>query len=92
MKLKKSERGCVLMELTQTIVKRIQDIQKERNISTNKLATLSGLKQSTVNDVVKGTSKAPRINTLLHICDGLNITLKEFFNNNIFENVRESKK
>lgn len=75
------------MTLSEAIVKRILDLKEARNISTNKLATLSGLAQPTVRDILYGLSKAPKINTLLHICEGLNITLREFFDDPIFENV-----
>lgn len=75
------------MTLSEAIVKRILDLKNEKNISTNKLATLSGLAQPTVRDVLYGLSKAPKINTLLHICEGLNITLRDFFDDPIFENV-----
>ena len=75
------------MTLSDAIIDRILQLQKERKITTNKLATLSGLAQPTVRDVVHGVSKAPKINTLLHICEGLNINLREFFNDPIFDNV-----
>lgn len=75
------------MTLSDAIIDRILQLQSERKITTNKLATLSGLAQPTVRDVVQGVSKAPKINTLLHICEGLNINLREFFNDPIFDNV-----
>lgn len=75
------------MTLSDAIIDRILQLQNERKITTNKLATLSGLAQPTVRDVLYGVSKAPKINTLLHICEGLNINLREFFNDPIFDNV-----
>ena len=75
------------MTLSQAIIDKILELQQERKITTNKLATLSGLAQPTVRDVLYGVSKAPKINTLLHICEGLNINLREFFNDSIFDNV-----
>ena len=75
------------MTLSQAIINRILELQKKKNITTNKLATLSGLTQSTVRDILYGVSKSPKINTLLHICEGLDINLKEFFNDEIFEDV-----
>ncbi|MBR3003231.1 MAG: helix-turn-helix transcriptional regulator [Clostridia bacterium] len=75
------------MTLSQAIIDRILKLQQERKITTNKLATLSGLAQPTVRDVLYGVSKAPKINTLLHICEGLNINLREFFDDSIFDNV-----
>ena len=50
------------MTLSNAIIDRILQLQNERKITTNKLATLSGLAQPTVRDVVHGVSKAPKIN------------------------------
>ena len=41
----------------------------------------------TVRDVLYGVSKSPKINTILHICEGLDINLREFFDDPIFDNV-----
>lgn len=75
------------MTLSQAIIDRILQLQQGKKITTNKLATLSGLAQPTVRDVLYGVSKSPKINTLLHICEGLDISLREFFNDPIFDNV-----
>ena len=75
------------MTLSEAIVDRILQLKDNKNITTNKLATLSGLAQPTVRDVLYGISKSPKINTLLHICEGLDISLRDFFNDPIFDNV-----
>ena len=75
------------MTLSQAIIDRLLQLQRDRKITTNKLATLSGLAQPTVRDILYGISKAPKINTLLHICEGLDINLREFFDDPIFDNV-----
>ncbi len=75
------------MTLSQAIIERIIELQTDINITTNKLVTLSGLSQATVRDITYGVSKSPKINTLLHICEGFNITLKDFFDNPLFNNV-----
>lgn len=72
------------MTLSNAIVTRIKELQKDKNLTTNKLSTLSGLTQSTVRDITYGVSKAPKINSLLHICEGFNISLKEFFDSPFF--------
>ena len=77
------------MTLSQAIVERIIELQSDRKITTNKLATLSGLSQATVRDITYGVSKAPKINSLLHICEGFNITLKDFFESPVFNNVSD---
>ncbi len=75
------------MTLSDAIVDRILQLKDNKKITTNKLATLSGLAQPTVRDVLYGISKSPKINTFLHICEGLDISLRDFFNDPIFDNV-----
>lgn len=77
------------MTLSNAIVTRIKELQKDKNLTTNKLSTLSSLTQSTVRDITYGVSKAPKINSLLHICEGFNISLKEFFDSPLFNNVTD---
>ena len=75
------------MELSEAIVKRIKELQKEQKINISQLALRAGLNDSTVSDVVRGVTKAPQVSTLLHICEGFNIELKDFFNSEIFKDV-----
>lgn len=56
---------------------RLRDLCEERNITINKLATLSGLTQSTVNTIMSGTAKSPRLDTLHKIAVGLGMTISE---------------
>ena len=51
---------------------------RKRGISYNKLARMSRLNQSTVNNIVRGITKDPRITTLHHIALAFNMTLAEF--------------
>lgn len=64
--------------------KKINKILIEKNIITNKLANMSCLTQSTVDSLVNGKSKNPKLLTIVRICDGLGISLEEFFNDNLF--------
>lgn len=58
--------------------KRITELRKHRNLTTNKLATLSGVSQSYLRDVEMG-NKNPTVEFLSYICQGLHITLQDFF-------------
>lgn len=60
-------------------VKRIYSLCKERGITPNGLSYLAGISQSTIKSILGGESKNPGIVTLKKICDGLDITLIEFF-------------
>ena len=59
------------------ITKRILALCKERNITVNKLATLSGMKQSTIDNIIKGNTKSPGLRTLHRISQGFNMTLSQ---------------
>ena len=72
------------MKLEVAITKRILDLCKERGITPNRLATLSGLPSATIRCIFYGRSKNTGIRTILDICQGLKITLFEFFNDPIF--------
>lgn len=66
---------------------RILELCQERHITVNKLSTISGLTQSTVNNIVNGRNKSATISTIKKICDGLDITIIEFFSSELFEDL-----
>ena len=66
--------------LGEAIAVRIEELCKERGISINRLALLSGLTQSTVDSILKGKSKNPQLATLIRISRGLDMTISEFLN------------
>jgi len=67
------------MDTLSTVKNRILQLCGERNISINKLATLSALPPSSVKNILYGKSQNPKLLTIKMICDGLDITLGEFF-------------
>lgn len=75
------------MKINEAVSKRILNICSERNLSINKLASISCLTQSTVENVVSCNSKNPKLLTIVRICDGLGISLKEFFDDQLFKNI-----
>lgn len=75
------------MRIAEAISQRIINLCNERNISINKLAIISGLTQSTVQSIISGKSKNPKMLTLVRICDSLNIKLEEFFADRLFDNL-----
>jgi len=72
------------MNLQEAIKYRVLQLCKERKITINKLATLSGISQSTVNSLVDGTSQNPKVLTILRLCLGLGMEIKDFFDDPIF--------
>lgn len=75
------------MLVAEAVSKKILNICNERNITVNKLASISCLTQSTLENIVSCKSKNPKILTIVRICDGLKIELSDFFNDDIFKNI-----
>ena len=66
------------MEYSELYVNRIRKLCKERGIAINKLATMSDVKQSTLDNIVRGLTKNPRVKTLHKLALAFNMTLAEF--------------
>lgn len=66
------------MEYSSIYIRRIRALCKERGIAINKLATMSDVKQSTLDNIVRGVTKNPQVNTLHKLAVALNMTLSEF--------------
>ncbi len=71
---------------------RIQELCNERNITLNKLAIISGVTQSTLNNIVSGRNNSATVSTLKKLCDGLEISMIEFFQNKVFEDLEQEIK
>ncbi len=67
--------------LSMNVGKRIKELREKRNITVNRLANLAGISQSYLRDVELG-NKNPTVETLSYFCDALDISLKDFFDEN----------
>lgn len=67
------------MNTSETVSKRIYQLCGERGITPNRLSYLSAVPQGTVKSILNGESKNPGVVTIKKLCDGLDITLGEFF-------------
>lgn len=67
-----------IMKYSEIYVKRIKSLCKQRGIAINKLATMSGVNQSTLDNIVRGITKDPRVKTLHKVAIAFNMTLAEF--------------
>lgn len=65
------------MTYSDAIIKRLTELCTKQNITVNKLATLSGITQSTVDNLMKGKTKNPKLKTLHKLAIGLNMTVSE---------------
>ena len=77
--------GVILVNTTQAVRNRILQLCEERNITINRLANLSALPPSSVKNILYGKSQNPKIITIKMICDGVGITLGEFFSTKEFD-------
>lgn len=75
------------MKANEAVSIKLINICKERNLPINKLASLSCYTQSTVENIINCNFKNPKLLTIVRICDGLGITLKEFFSDDLFLNL-----
>ena len=80
------------MNIGEAIRNRIIELCEKNNITVNKLATISGVTQSTLNNIVSGRNHSPTVSTIKKICDGLEITIVDFFNTEDFLNLEQEIK
>lgn len=73
------------MVLEQAITKRIYDLCEEKNITPNKLADLAGMPAGSLKSIFYGKSKNPGTRTILDLCQALNISLYDFFDDDLFK-------
>lgn len=73
------------MTIQNAVKCRILQLCGERNITINQLSTISALPPSSIKNILYGKSQNPKLLTITMICDGLKITLSEFFNTADFE-------
>ena len=80
------------MTIGEAVRQRIVELCQERNISFNKLSSMSGVTQSTVNNIVSGRNNSATISTIKKLCDGLGITIDEFFHSEFFVDLEQEIK
>ena len=72
------------MQLSTAIRQRIVNLCIDSNISLNQHAQAAGITYSTLNSFLNGKSNDPKMSTILHLCEGLNIQIYEFFKDDLF--------
>ena len=77
------------MNTKEAVAKRILDLCEDRGIAINALATASGVSPSTIYSMLNEKSKNPGIVSLKKLCDGLDITIREFFDCDLFDNIEQ---
>ena len=77
------------MTVGEAVRQRIIQLCQERDISINKLSSISGVTQSTVNNIVSGRNNSATVSTIKKLCDGLGITIDEFFHSDLFAGLEQ---
>ena len=80
------------MDIKDVIVKRFHELCAERNIKINELANISGGTPSTAYSMMDKSRRNISIRTIKKFCDGLDITLGEFFSTEEFDNLEQEIK
>lgn len=77
------------MDTVTAVRNRILQLCDERKITINRLSTICGLSPSSIKNILYGKSLNPKIVTIKMICDGLDITLGEFFDTSEFNSLEQ---
>ena len=75
------------MNAKEAVARRIQALCLERNLAVNALANLCGVAPSTIYSMLNKKSKNPGVVSIQKICDGLEISVREFFDDPLFEDL-----
>ena len=77
------------MNIGEAVKERILELCREQDISINKLSSMSGVTQSTVNNIISGRNRSTTISTIKKLCDGLGITIEDFFHSELFRDLEQ---
>lgn len=80
------------MNIGEAVRDRIVELCSEKDISINKLCSMSGVTQSTVNNIVSGRNRSATVSTIKKLCDGLGITIQDFFKSDLFDGLEQEIK
>lgn len=75
------------MNAKEAVAKRIQILCANRNLTVHALATLCGMESSTIYSMLNTKSQNPGVVSIQKICDGLEISMREFFDDPMFDNL-----
>ena len=77
------------MIIGDAVRERILELCRTNNISVNKLCDMSGVTQSTVNNIISGRNRSATVSTVKKLCDGLGISIEDFFNSDLFRDLEQ---
>lgn len=80
------------MKTKEAVAQRILELCRERNIAVNALANISGVSPSTIYSMLNQKSQNPGVVSIKKICDGFEITVREFFDSPLFDETEQEIK
>lgn len=80
------------MDMKEAVICRLNDVIRQRNITVNEAAVRSGVPPSTLKNILYGESSNVGVITIKKLCDGLNISIPEFFGDSIFADLEPELK
>lgn len=80
------------MNVNEAVRLRILELCEQNHISVNMLCTRSGITQSTINNIVNCRNRSTTISTIKKLCDGLDMTVEDFFHSDLFQDLEQEIK
>ena len=80
------------MRTKEAVAQRILELCSERNIAVNALANISGVSPSTIYSMLNQKSQNPGVVSIKNICDGFEITVRQFFDSPLFDETEQEIK
>ena len=80
------------MRTKEAVAQRILELCRERNIAVNALANISGVSPSTIYSMLNQKSQNPGVVSIKKLCDGFEITVREFFDSQLFDETEQEIK
>ena len=77
------------MFVKEAVEKRIIELCNQRGIAVNNLANISGVSPSTIYSILNEKSQNPGVCSLKKICDGLEISIRAFFDSDLFDDLEQ---
>ncbi len=77
------------MKTQEAVIKRIKGLCQEQHISMNRLAYISGVAPSTVKNIMYGNSENTGVVTIAKLCNGLEVSICDFFSDEVFSSLEQ---
>ena len=77
------------MKLNEAIIKRIYEVCEEKSMNICDTSLKGGMSPSAIYDLIKGRTKCSKIITVKRFCEGAEITLKDFFDRDYFNDIED---